>query len=77
MEHPFIASLEDKSIEELQKVLTDLMPKLTYAHRTGNGPLIHQLHMVFESYKAEHLRRMNAQMDKLLKDQQSTISIEG
>lgn len=64
MEHPFIQSLENKSVEELQTTISDLTGKLTYAYRTGNQPLAHQLQMVIESYRNEYKRKMDAMFEK-------------
>jgi len=74
MQHPFINNLSDKSLEDLQKTISDLTGKLTFAYRVGNGPLIHQLNMVIESYKAEYSKKM----DDLIKKQniQNKIQIE-
>ena len=74
MEHPFIKDLSDKSLEELQTILSDLTTKLTFANRTGNGPLIHQLQMVIESYHKESRKKM----DELFKKQniQTQVNIE-
>lgn len=65
MEHPFINDLSDKSLEELQNTVGDLMGKLNFAYRTGNGALIHQLNMVIDSYKKEY----NKKMDELISKQ--------
>lgn len=74
MEHPFITSLEDKSLEDLQNTISGLYSKLTYAYRTGNQPLISQINMVIESYRKEY----NKRMDELLKKQNiiNQINIE-
>jgi hypothetical protein len=64
MEHPFVQSLEKKTLEELQNTISDLTNKLTFAYRTGNAPLIHQLQMVIESYKNEYRRKMDAMLEK-------------
>lgn len=64
MEHPFIADLSDKSTEDLQKVISDLTGKLSFAYRVGNGPLINQIQMAIESYKAAYHKKMNELMDK-------------
>lgn len=74
MQHPFVNNLSDKSLEDLQKTISDLMGKLTFAYRMGNGPLIQQLQMVIESYKAEY----NKKMDEIVKKQKidTKISIE-
>ncbi len=59
MQHPFISNLSDKSLEELQKTLSDLTGKLTFAYRMGNGALIHQLNMAIDSYRTAYNDKMN------------------
>lgn len=71
MEHPFIQDLSDKSLEELQSTLSALGNKLTFAYRTSNGPLIHQLQMVMESYRTAY----NKKMDDLIKKQNINTKI--
>jgi ribosomal protein L29 len=65
MEHPFISSLSDKTLEELQTSISDLTKKLNFAYRMQNGAMTHQLNMVIESYRVEYGRKM----DELLKKQ--------
>lgn len=74
MEHPLISSLSDKKFEELQESITSLMNKLNFAYRTQNGPMIHQLTLLLESYKAEY----NKKMDEIVKKQniQGKINIQ-
>ena len=74
MEHPFISSLSDKSLEDLQTSITELTKKLNFAYSMQNGPMIHQLLMVLESYKMEHNKKMDAIMKK--QNIQTTISVE-
>lgn len=74
MLHPFINDLSDKTLEELQAKISDIMGKLTFAYRTGNGPLIHQLLMAMDSYKTEYNKKMDAMIQK--QNIQSTIHIE-
>lgn len=74
MEHPFIASLSDKTLEELQTAISDLTKKLNFAYSMQNGAMIHQISMVLESYKSEHSKKMDAIMKK--QNIQSTISVE-
>jgi hypothetical protein len=73
MEHPFLnrKDLADKSVEELQEVISGLNSKLTFAYRTGNGPLIHQLQMVLESYRGQ----LSAKMDELFAKQKYNTAI--
>ncbi len=71
MQHPFISDLSDKSLEDLQKTLTDLTNKLNFAYRMGNGPLINQINMVIESYRAAY----NKKMDEMVKAQKINTKI--
>lgn len=64
MEHPFIVSLSDKSLEELQETLSGLYSKLNFAYKSGNGALITQLQMVIDSYRTEHSKRMDEMIKK-------------
>lgn len=66
MEHPFLSStdLVDKSIEELQDSISSIMNKLTFAYRTQNGPLIHQLQMVLESHRTQYFKKMDEVFNK-------------
>lgn len=66
MEHPFLSSkdLEDKTLEEIQDSMSSIMDKLTFAYRTQNGPLIHQLQMVLESHRTQYFRKMDEIFDK-------------
>jgi ribosomal protein L29 len=64
MEHPFISSLADKTLEELQGSITDLNKKLNFAYRMQNGAMIHQLNMVIESYRKEYGRKMDDMLAK-------------
>jgi len=76
MEHPFIKQndLKELSLEQLQEKMAKLMENLTFAYRTGNGPLIHQLSMALESYKTAYTDKM----DELIKKQniQNRINIQ-
>ena len=64
MQHPFINNLSEKSLEQLQKTISDLTQKLNFAYRTGNGPLIHQIQMAIESYRTEYGKKMDELMKK-------------
>jgi hypothetical protein len=74
MQHPFISDLSSKSLEDLQNTLTELTKKLNFAYRMQNGPMVHQLQMVIESYKTEY----NKKMDELMKKQniKSAVKVE-
>jgi len=64
MEHPFIHDLSSKTIEELQETIGKLTTKLTFAYRTGNGPLISQLQMALESYRKESGKKLDELLNK-------------
>lgn len=66
MEHPFInkQELETKNLEQLQDTISSLTTKLTFAYRTGNGPLIHQLQLVIETYKNQQRKKMDEVFEK-------------
>lgn len=74
MQHPFITDLSNLSLEEIQNKITDLNNKLNFAYRTGKGPMIHQINMVIESYRAEYSKKM----DEMIKKQnlKTQINIE-
>jgi DNA-binding ferritin-like protein len=76
MEHPFLDKkvLSEKTLEELQTTMTDLMNKLNFAHRTGNRPLINQLHMVIETYRNEASKKLDEVMKK--QNLQGQVSIQ-
>ena len=71
MEHPFISSLSDKTLEELQTAISDLTKKLNFAYRMQNSSMINQLNMIMDSYKTEYGRKM----DEVLKKQSDRTQI--
>jgi hypothetical protein len=66
MEHPFIkqSDLKELSLEQLQEKMATLTQNLTFAYRTGNGPLINQAQMILESYRTHHRVRMDELFEK-------------
>lgn len=71
MEHPFIHDLSDKSLEDLQNKISELMSKLNFAYKTGNSALINQIQMALESYKSAY----NKKMDELISKQKINAQI--
>lgn len=59
MQHPFINDLSSKTLEELQNTIQDLSKKLNFVYRSQNGPMIHQMLMILESYKVEYSKRID------------------
>lgn len=64
MKHPFVEDLSQKTLEELQTIISSLNNKLSVAHRMGNQSLINQMNMVIESYKDEYNNKMNELINK-------------
>ena len=64
MEHPFVSSLSQLSLEELQLKLTELYKKLAFASRSGNVTLCNQLRMAIESYQAAHRLKVEETIPK-------------
>lgn len=61
-------------MEDLSTTISELTKKLTFAHRMQNGPMIHQIQMVLESYRTEY----NKQMDEMFKKQniKTNVSVQ-
>ena len=68
MEHPLISSLDDVSIEDLGKKISELSKKLTIAQRTGNGYLCDQLRMALNTYQNKHTQRLQEMYKKETED---------
>lgn len=64
MKHPFVEDLSQKTLEELQTIISSLNNKLSVAYRMGNQSLINQMNMVIESYKDEYNNKMNELINK-------------
>tara|TARA_Y100000389_G_C16990496_1_gene284670 strand:- start:82 stop:315 length:234 start_codon:yes stop_codon:yes gene_type:complete len=64
MEHPLVGQLKDLSLEEIQSKLQEISKKLSFAYRSGNNALSHQLQMVQQSYTEEYNRKMRDLMPK-------------
>lgn len=73
MEHPFINNIDHLSLEELQTKISELNSKITFAYRTNNGALIHQLSMAIESYRNAYSKKMDELIKKTNVEQQIKI----
>jgi ABC-type methionine transport system ATPase subunit len=56
--------LNEKSVEELEKSVSDLHNKLNFAYRTNNRALINQLLSTIESYKSVLHSKIQDTMNK-------------
>jgi uncharacterized protein YfkK (UPF0435 family) len=63
MEHPLISNIDHLSIEELQKMISELTQKLGIAHRMGNSHLTAQIRMALETYQNKHREKLQAIYD--------------
>ena len=77
MSHPFISDLSEKSLEELQTTITELLGKLTFAQRMQNRAMVNQLYMVIDSYKTEYNKRMDALLNKNNANSKISVKKEG
>lgn len=59
MEHPLITDVNNLSLEDLQKRITDLNKKLAFAARTGNGALAGQIRMALETFTNKYQQRLD------------------
>ena len=64
MEHPLINDINDLSIDDLQKRITDLNKKLSFAMRIGNAQLVSQIRMALETFNNKYQDRMRELSDK-------------
>jgi hypothetical protein len=73
MQHPFLdpTKLKEKSLEDLQKTISELTTKLTFAYRIQNGAMINQLNMILETYKGVYYSKQ----DEMFKKQNMTNRI--
>jgi len=76
MEHPLIGNLEELTLEDLSKTVTDLNQKLTIAMRTGNGNLCNQLRMAIESYQTKYQEKIQSTYRKQIEDSNFNSKID-
>jgi hypothetical protein len=76
MEHPLIGNLEELTLEDLSKTVTDLNQKLTIAMRTGNGHLCNQIRMALESYQTKYQEKVQSTYRKQIEDSNFNSKID-
>lgn len=64
MEHPLINNIDELSVDDLQKRITDLNKKLAFAARTGNAHLVSQIRMALETFNNKYQDRMKEIYEK-------------
>jgi hypothetical protein len=76
MEHPLIGNLDELTVDELGKKVSDLNQKLTIAMRSGNGHLCNQLRMVIESYQNKYQEKVQSTYRKQIEDSNFNSKID-
>ena len=76
MEHPIIGNLDDLSVDDLGKKVTDLNQKLSIAMRSGNGNLCNQIRMALESYQAKYQEKVQSTYRKQIEDSNFNTKID-
>ena len=67
MSHPFVGSLEDKTLEELSETINTLNNKMAFASRSRNYDMANQIQMVLTSYRTELAKRQSEMMGDMEK----------
>jgi hypothetical protein len=76
MEHPLIGNLDELTVDELGKKVSDLNQKLTIAMRSGNGHLCNQLRMAIESFQNKYQEKVQSTYRKQIEDSNFNSKID-
>lgn len=68
MNHPLTPNLQEMSDSDILKKINELNKRLVWAHTSGQGSVINQIHMMLDDYKAESQRRDMERDQKINKD---------
>ena len=68
MNHPLTPNLHEMSDNDILKKINELNKRLVWAHTSGQGSVINQIHMMLDDYKAESQRRDMERDQKINKD---------
>jgi hypothetical protein len=71
-----IGNLDELTVDELGKKVSDLNQKLTMAMRSGNGHLCNQLRMVIESYQNKYQEKVQSTYRKQIEDSNFNSKID-
>lgn len=64
--HPLAPNLTEMSDAELQKKHSELVTRLTHAHRYGQTQMVQQVQMIMEDYQNEITRRQQKILEDML-----------
>ena len=65
MYHPLLENLDDKSIEHLTELLSDLSKKMSIAHQSGNYQMLYQVQLVHAAVQDKFNEKNREQMAAL------------
>jgi hypothetical protein len=65
--HPLTPNVFDMSDSDLSKKINELNKRLVWAHTSGHGHVVNQIHMMLDDYKAEQQRREHERYEKINK----------
>jgi hypothetical protein len=63
--HPLTPNIQNFSDSDLSKKINELNKRLVWAHTSGHGHVVNQIHMMLDDYKAEQQRREHERYEKL------------
>lgn len=75
MNHPFIGSLKDKTMEELTDTISKINKQLSFVMRMGRHDVAKQMQMALATYRGEIQRRQAEMWDKKHGDLDKKIDI--
>ena len=67
MSHPLTPNITELTDSELIKKINELNKRLVWAHTSGHGSVVNQIHMMLDDYKAEQQRREHERYEKVNK----------
>lgn len=73
--HPFVGSLKEKTLEELQESISSLNKKISFVSRMNNQHVLNQLLLALNSYKEEYAHRQSELWNKKSNDLGNKIDI--
>jgi len=65
--HPLTPNVQNFSDSDLSKKINELNKRLVWAHTSGHGHVVNQIHMMLDDYKAEQQRREHERYEKINK----------
>jgi hypothetical protein len=68
MGHPLTPDLTKLSAEELNSKYNELLKRITYAYRIGQGDMVGQLQMLMQDYQLELQERDRRAMEEMEKN---------